>query len=537
MEANMDKKVLVEANFEELIKYVEGKKIWMWHTFATFLFVLSTIITVVCRWASVTFGVGINEIVNTLLSPLQGTESSTVISAITFCLPPILAVFTVCIVFAVQQWRERKRIAKETEAEKIKQVLRRRAKLHWGVMSAGVLFFMGALFYVNLTYNVVGYIKAKFFYSKIYEENYVSPLDVSITPEGQVKNLICIYLESMETTYASVEDGGAQEINYIPNLTQLAKDNISFSNSGGLGGLHSAYGTGWTMGALFATTSGVPFAFPVEGNAMQEEDTFASGIITLGDFLQSRGYTQEFLCGSDATFAGRKTYYEQHGAYDIFDYYTAIQKGYIAPDYAVWWGFEDQILYKIAKDEALRLSAEGKAFNLTFLTADTHHIDGYVCSLCKDDYPEQTANVVACADRQIADFISWCQQQDFYNNTTIVIVGDHPRMDTSLVSNVLPEDRMVYNCFINANYNKEVKITYRDATSMDMFPTILSAMGYQIEGNRLGLGTNLFSDRYTLPEKMGYKKFNTQLSENSKYYTSHFAPELEIASSESSTSQ
>ena len=31
---------------------------------------------------------------------------------------------------------------------------------------------------------------------------------------------------------------------------------------------------------------------------------------------------------------------------------------------------------------------------------------------------------------------------------------------------------------------------------MDLFPSILAAMGYEIEGNRLGLGTNLFSVLY-----------------------------------------
>ena len=40
-------------------------------------------------------------------------------------------------------------------------------------------------------------------------------------------------------------------------------------------------------------------------------------------------------------------------------------------------------------------------------------------------------------------------------------------------------------------------------TIFDDFPTTLSAMGAEIEGDRLGLGTNLFSAKETLSEKEG----------------------------------
>ena len=36
-------------------------------------------------------------------------------------------------------------------------------------------------------------------------------------------NLIYIFMESMESSYASTQDGGALEYNLIPNLTKLEK--------------------------------------------------------------------------------------------------------------------------------------------------------------------------------------------------------------------------------------------------------------------------------------------------------------------------
>ena len=62
------------------------------------------------------------------------------------------------------------------------------------------------------------------------------------------------------------------------------------TNEDSLGGFIATDGAGWTMGALFATTSGVPFEFPVGNNDMDQQEYFASGIYNLGDFLHDQGY-------------------------------------------------------------------------------------------------------------------------------------------------------------------------------------------------------------------------------------------------------
>ena len=40
---------------------------------------------------------------------------------------------------------------------------------------------------------------------------------------------------------------------------------------------------------------------------------------------------------------------------------------------------------------------------------------------------------------------------------------------------------------------------------MDMFPTTLAVLGVDIDGDRLGLGANLYADKETLAEKYGYE--------------------------------
>jgi phosphoglycerol transferase len=88
------------------------------------------------------------------------------------------------------------------------------------------------------------------------------------------------------------------------------------------------------------------------------------------------------------------------------------------------------------------------------------------------------------------------------------------------------EDRTLYNCFINADLPTERGTVGREFTAMDMFPTTLAALGFTIEGDRLGLGTNLFSDRPTLCEEMGYDGFVEAASRYSAYYIQRLCPEL-----------
>ena len=67
--------------------------------------------------------------------------------------------------------------------------------------------------------------------------------------------------------------------------------------------------------------------------------------------------------------------------------------------------------------------------------------------------------------------------------------------------------------------------------TFDMFPTTLAAMGCRIEGNRLGLGTNLFSEVETLTEMFGYDRLDQELQKNSEFYNEELLempPDIDI---------
>ena len=367
--------------------------------------------------------------------------------------------------------------------------------------------------------NLEEYLENQETVSDFVDTYYVDPAEASITFPEEKRNLIYIFLESMETTYADTEDGGAFEDNYIPHLTELAQDNEDFSGSDtDLNGGYAMPYTTWTAGALFGQTSGLPLSIPIDGNSMDTQDSFFPGIVTLGDILEQQGYEQVFMIGSDANFGGRKLYFTEHGNYDIEDYYYFTDIGKIPKDRWVWWGFEDLYLFEFAKEKLTELSQNDEPFNLTLLTVDTHFEDGYVCEECGDEYGDnQYANVITCSDRQIYEFVRWVQRQDFYDNTTIVISGDHPTMDSDFCEDVDSDyTRRVYTTYINSAVQADDPTLTRSYSTFDNFPTTLASLGVEIAGDRLGLGTNLFSDTLTLEETYGIQRMSEELQKESK---------------------
>ena len=58
----------------------------------------------------------------------------------------------------------------------------------------------------------------------------------------------------------------------------------------------------------------------------------------------------------------------------------------------------------------------------------------------------------------------------------------------------------------------------RKYTTLDLYPTTLAALGVQIEGDKLGLGVNLYSGEQTLVEQYGKDYLDIELLKDSKLY-------------------
>lgn len=475
---------------------VIGKIFWViLGTLAVLIF--RSVIWVLKTWNNLSM----EEIVYHLKMPLEGTNDDIIWDYIFYCAAAavLAAVILTCLLILM---RKKKRFYRV---------------LLGAVPAASVLMIALSVNHIWTTLDVSAYVKNQNTYSSFIDDNYVDPASVDINFPEQKRNLIYIYLESMETTYADQQSGGAFEENVIPELTRLSLENENFSGEESiLNGGYALTGTTWTVGAMFGQTSALPLLIPIEKNSMDTQENFFPGITTLGDILEEEGYRQELVIGSDAEFGGRKLYFEQHGGYEIYDYYYSKNHGEIPEDYYVWWGYEDERMFEHAKERLNELSASSEPFNLTLLTVDTHFEDGYVCGLCTDEFgDDQYSNVMACSSRQVSEFVQWIQEQPFYENTTIVISGDHLTMDVDYCEDVSSDyERKVYTAYINAPVSPETD-TYREYSTFDAFPTTLASLGAEIEGDRLGLGVNLYSSKETLIEQYGVESVNQGLSQKS----------------------
>lgn len=472
--------------------------ITLFFTFGVLL--LATVLWLYRTWPNLQM----DELVYEATAPLQGTGGDMVMGYIRQAgIPAVigLAVAVIIIIFITKKGKKVRKIGKSVLA----------------VISAACIAISGISFWNRL--DVGDYLANQNSKDDFIGSEYVDPAKTEITFPEKKRNLIYIYLESMEMTYSDKKNGGAFDDDYIPELTKLSEENENFSGGHSeLNGGLSMPGTTWTMGGTFAETSGLPLQISIQGLNMDTQSSFFSGITNLGDILEKQGYKNFYECGSNAAFAGRELYFKTHGNYEIHDINYYKEKGVLPQDYYVWWGFEDEKLLSYAKEELSELGNSGQPFNYTMLTADTHFEDGYVCDLCRNDYPgNQYANVIACSSRQVSQLVEWIQQQPWYDNTTIVISGDHPTMDKDFCANLGTYSRRVYTAYINAAPTENKSEGHRTYSTFDDFPTTLAALGCDIRGNRLGLGTNLFSGEKTLIERLGYQQVYSGVSRKSEF--------------------
>ena len=472
--------------------------------------------------------VKIDAIIFTMFSDMEGVNSAIVNQYLySAALPTVLcAAISVLLIVFLPKWIQKRKKEKKPPSSLYKTV----------VLSIASFFFLAILSVGLYKIGMFGYLSARMDTTKLFDEHYKSPEEVTITFPEKKRNLIYIYLESMENSFMDTENGGALETNQIPALTELAKNNVNFSQSDGIGGGRVTTGSSWTTAAGITQTSGVPMCLPeyIWLSGLEEKHQSLPGLTALGDVLHTQGYNQALMIGSDISFAGQEMYYRQHHIDKIYDIKTARQELLPTEDYHDgFWGYEDFYLYEYAKTKITQMAEQSDPFAFTMFTIDTHHPAGNLCEKCEEFKRKglslveaenmQFETVLHCADRQLNEFITWLQEQDFYDNTTVVITGDHCSINYSYFNTYVPKNytRRVYNCFINAAAVPQ-KEKNREFTTLDMFPTTLAAMGCTIEGDQLGLGVNLFSDKETLSERYGFNFLRIEFNKVSLFYEEHF---------------
>ncbi len=397
-------------------------------------------------------------------------------------------------------------------------------------LSISVLWFVGCGVFIFFKMNVPLMLTMHQYKSEtstFYEKHYVWPQTAEIDLPAEKQNLILIFAESMESTYAKTSEHDYFKANLLPELSALANEGINFSDTNDLGGAMEVDGTQWTQAGLLAQTCGIPIELPIkDSNLFHPKGDFFPKAYCLFDILKAEGYDLTFLIGTNKQFAGMDRFVKTHGDGYIFDDTFFIEKHHLNMKELKKFhikNIKDSVLFDDAKLFLTDIAAKKQPFAFTIMTMDTHFatdlFDDEVCTRRYSDsysHPEHFKDVVSCADKQLGEFIDWIKAQDFYKNTTVVVLGDHLTMNNYIFDKNMK--RRIFNLFLNAKANA-TKTNERKFTSFDIYPTIVEALGYKITGGSLALGTSLFADNPTLAEEgITPDVMSVELKKQSKVY-------------------
>ena len=351
---------------------------------------------------------------------------------------------------------------------------------------------------------VFSYFLNKKIYSDIYEKEYINPESLTYTFPQEKRNIIVVYLESIEANYAT-----QLESNLIAHISDLAQDNLSFE------GFHQMAYQDYTLAAMVESMCAVPF----RGSKLkgyEGYENFLASLVCYGEILQQNGYETVFIKGADINFARTGLFMRSHGFNKAMGANELNQNfSYPLKDHTGGFaGYHDAALYKMIKEELSTLSRQDKPFLLSFITLDTHEPDYFLSPGCAGN-PQSKEDVVRCTDKMLFDFIQWLKGQPFYDKTTVVVMGDHTQTGINRLYPKLRE-RQVVNFILNPSPDFE-KAEHTAWTTLDVAPTVLNAAGISFGGAKFGLGRSLFAPEKNLYEKYGHK-LETELLKSSHVY-------------------
>lgn len=243
--------------------------------------------------------------------------------------------------------------------------------------------------------------------------DYTGEVGVTAKP-GQ--NLVVIYLESLENNFLDENRFPIE----MANFHRLQKEGWHTYDNYICG-----YGSGWTVGGLFSTQTGMPTMFGGNrGIFLLESNTQAVGY---GKVLREAGYQNVFLSNSNLNFASTGAMLQAFG-YQTFggeDFGSEVER--------TRWGVHDAQVFAKAKEEYQRLANSDRPFHLAILTVDTHYPDGFPDPAMRDKIDERIPSdsheyVVATVDYLVDDFVRFIEAQPGGKDTVIVLMNDHLMM-------------------------------------------------------------------------------------------------------------
>lgn len=342
--------------------------------------------------------------------------------------------------------------------------------------------------------------------SSLYEEEYVFPDKITYTFPEKKRNLILIYLESFEDNLQHAEN---YEKNLIPNLQALQQQGQTSHQH------YSVHGTDYSIAALVSSLCGVPLRYRPENDIFSRRYMLPQAIC-LPEILQNNGYQTTIFKAADITFTDVNVFASNHGfdkaaGFDELKQQLPVDE--LEHHLGAFGGLKDSTLFELAKKQLENFSPE-RPFMLTLFTLDTHTPNHFKAPECPQLFGD-IRDAYMCTDKSVSDFVTWLKQSPYWENTSVVIVGDH-LLPTRIKTKGHPK-RGIYNVFLNLPENLKINAD-KPFTTVDLAPSILEALDIRLAPRAFGLGRSLFAEAPALVEKQNFRAFNLNLIKKSKIY-------------------
>lgn len=300
------------------------------------------------------------------------------------------------------------------------------------------------------------------------------------------KNVIVFHLESFQQFLLDYKVDGVE---VTPNLNKFYHDQstLSFDN------FYNQVGQGKTADAemmlengLFGTASGSAMVNYGTSNTYQ----------AVPAILDQQGYTSAAFHGDVASFWNRDNSYKSWG-YDYF-FSKPYYKNANNSDYNIGYGMKDKIFLK---DSAKYLEQLPQPFYSKVITVTNHYpydLDSQNASIAKTKTNDKTVDgyvqTARYLDQSFGEFLSWLKKSGLYDNSMLVLYGDHYGISENHKSAIakLTGKKSVSNYDL-ANWQKvpfmvhapglKGGINHTYGGEIDVMPTLLHLLGVSTDKN------------------------------------------------------
>lgn len=201
---------------------------WIANAILVLLVVFAVLAYATAKWYINKYGnLGFDSVLYTMFSELNGVESGLIIDY--FCRTFVIALIAAAIIIFVLFFNADSTICVSIKNRSIRLYPFSRAVRSLLCLSFFCIFTIKASNLSGLT----AYMKVTMSDSEIFNKEYVSPTETHLTFPENKRNLVYIFIESMENTLFDTSHGGAYDVNVVPELYSLAQNNVNFSQNGG----------------------------------------------------------------------------------------------------------------------------------------------------------------------------------------------------------------------------------------------------------------------------------------------------------------